>query len=104
MERISKPSIEISSGGRASPGPVTLIWSSTVSPTVASELLKTAVTLGESANAYCMHPIVIKIAVKIRGNILKRHWRVIPSEVEEPHGGTKRGATGSFDSAALRSG
>jgi len=44
---------EISSGGRASPGPVTLICNSTVSPTVTSELLKTAVTLGESARAIC---------------------------------------------------
>ena len=75
MERISKPSIEISSGGRASPGPVTLIWSSTVSPTVASELLKTAVTLGESANANWMHASITKVAVKIRCNILKDNLR-----------------------------
>src|SRR5262249_28134838 len=47
------PSIEISSGGRASPGPVTLICSSTVSPTAASELLRTAVTLGVSACRIC---------------------------------------------------
>ena len=58
--------MEISSGGRASPGPVTLICSSTVSPTVTSELLKTAVTLGESARANCMHPSVTKPAIKIR--------------------------------------
>jgi hypothetical protein len=51
VEWISNPSIEISSGGIASPGPVTLICSSTVSPTTVSELLNTAVTLGESANA-----------------------------------------------------
>src|SRR5438105_14329803 len=39
------------SGGFVSPAPLTLICSWTVSPTTASELLNTAVTLGDSANA-----------------------------------------------------
>src|SRR5436190_440999 len=63
---MSKPSIEISSGGRASPGPVTLICRSTVSPTVASELLKTAVTLGESALAIRAIASTANNASKIR--------------------------------------
>src|SRR5580765_2529271 len=58
--------MEISSGGRASPGPVTLICRSTVSPTVTSELLNTAVTLGESARAICAMAITAKNASKIR--------------------------------------
>ena len=43
--------IEMFSGGCAFPAPVTLICNSTIWPTTASELLKTAVTLGGSANA-----------------------------------------------------
>src|SRR4029450_5247255 len=39
------------SGSFASREPLTLICNSTISPTTASELLKTAVTLGESASA-----------------------------------------------------
>src|SRR5207249_1606514 len=39
------------SGGFESPAPVTLICNWTISPTTASELLNTAVTFGESANA-----------------------------------------------------
>src|SRR6266487_811720 len=39
------------SGGFVSPAPLTLICNWTISPTTASELLNTAVTFGESANA-----------------------------------------------------
>ena len=55
----------MSSGGLASREPLTLICNSTISPTTASELLKTAVTLGESANARPFPAIAISAASKI---------------------------------------
>src|SRR5205823_4657736 len=59
-------------GGLASPGPVTLICNSTVSPTAISELLSTAVTLGGSANAKSAATNVANTAMKICWNILER--------------------------------
>src|SRR5206468_7392306 len=53
VRRISRPSIMISSGASAPRAPVIRISNWTVSPRAASELFKTAVTLGESACANC---------------------------------------------------
>ena len=50
------------------PGPITLICRSTVSPTVASELLKTAVTLGGSARVICAIAITAKNATSRFGD------------------------------------
>src|SRR5438093_4633644 len=53
VRRISRPSTMIFSGASAPRAPATRISKCTVSPTAASELFKTAVTLGESAYASC---------------------------------------------------
>src|SRR5436305_529229 len=53
VRRISIPSTSIFSGASAPRAPATRISKCTVSPTAASELFKTAVTLGESAYASC---------------------------------------------------
>src|SRR6266446_1065875 len=59
------------SGGFVSPAPLTLICNWTISPTTASELLNTAVTFGESANATSFPVNAInapsKTAMGIRG-------------------------------------
>src|ERR1700730_3190651 len=52
VRSIWRPSTTIFSGASALRLPLTLICNCTVSPTAASELLSTAVTLGESANAH----------------------------------------------------
>jgi hypothetical protein len=59
----------ISSGASAPRAPVIRISSRTVSPSAASELFKTAVTLGESACANCAVAIIPKTAIKIRRDI-----------------------------------
>src|SRR3954469_24896740 len=46
---MSRPSTEISPGGRALAEPLIFIWSCTGWPTAVSELLRTAVTLAEPA-------------------------------------------------------
>src|SRR5213079_2429861 len=53
VRRISRPSTMIFSGASAPRAPATRISKCTVSLTAASELFKTAVTLGESAYASC---------------------------------------------------
>src|SRR5207245_1665008 len=66
---ISRPSTMIFSGASAPRAPVTRISKCTVSPSVASELFKTAVTLGESACANCAVAIIPKTAIKIRPGV-----------------------------------
>jgi hypothetical protein len=59
----------ICSGASAPRAPVIRISSRTVSPSEASELFKTAVTLGESACANCAPAMIPKAATKIRRDI-----------------------------------
>src|SRR6266511_3001205 len=66
VRRISRPSTMIASGASAPRAPVTRISKCTVSPSAASELFKTAVTLGESACANCALAITPRTANNLR--------------------------------------
>src|SRR6266508_1361529 len=66
VRRISRPSTMIASGASAPRAPVTRISKCTVSPSAASELFKTAVTLGESACANCAPAITPRTANNLR--------------------------------------
>jgi hypothetical protein len=69
VRRISRPSTMMFSGASAPRAPATRISKCTVSPSVASELFKTAVTLGESACANCAVAIIPTTAIKIRPGV-----------------------------------
>src|SRR6266508_4383549 len=66
VRRISRPSTMIASGASAPRAPVTRISKCTVSPSAASELFKTAVTLGGSACANCAPAITPRTANNLR--------------------------------------
>src|ERR1700720_105756 len=70
-------------GGFASPAPLTLICNCTASPTATSELLRTAVTLGESANTWptSQNAIRAQIKTKKRGRYIDNSINYQPSTI-----------------------